>query len=115
MPAALPKRCRKSVMRLSCGICASSHSPLQPAVIRPCSVTAVRFDENKTGAAEREASEMNQVKIIGEAVMRAIHRHRRHHDAVAQRDATKGYRLQQKQCGCGRFDCLNFANRHCSS
>jgi hypothetical protein len=29
-----------------------------------------RFDENKTGAAEREASEMNQVKIIGEAVTR---------------------------------------------
>ena len=42
-----------------------------------------RFDENKSGAAERKASEMNQVKIVGEAVMRAIHRHRRHHDAIA--------------------------------
>src|SRR6516162_2660975 len=37
-----------------------------------------RFDENKTGAAKRKASEMNQMKIIGEAVMRTVHRHRRH-------------------------------------
>ena len=74
-----------------------------------------RFDENKTGAAERKASEVHQVKIVGEAVMGAVHRHRRHHDAVAQRHAAKGYRLQQKRCGCGRLDRLNFANRNCSS
>ncbi len=54
-----------------------------------------RFDENETGAAEREPPEMNQMKIIGETVMRAVHRHRRHHNAVAQRHVTKAYRLQQ--------------------
>ena len=74
-----------------------------------------RFDEDEAGAAEREAPEMHQMKIVGKAVVRAVHRHRRHHNAVAQRHATKGYRLQQKRCGCGRCDRLNFPNRHGSS
>jgi hypothetical protein len=52
-----------------------------------------RLDENEAGAAERKTPEMNQMEVVGEAVMRAVHRHRRHHDAVAQRHAAKGYRL----------------------
>jgi hypothetical protein len=74
-----------------------------------------RFDENETGAAECKTAEMNQMEIVDEAVMRAVHRHRRHHDAVAQCHIAIGHRLQQKRRGCGRFDRVSFPNRHCSS
>jgi hypothetical protein len=38
---------------------------------------------------------VNQVKIVGEAILRGIHAHRRHDDPVAQGDAAQGQRGQQ--------------------
>ena len=52
---------------------------------------AGHFAEQKPGAAERAAAEMHQMEIVRHAVLRRIHRHRRHDDAVLQLKSADRY------------------------
>ena len=38
---------------------------------------------------------MNQMKIIGKSILRGVHAHGRHRDAVAEGNATNGQRRQK--------------------
>ena len=56
-----------------------------------------RLDEDRAGAAQREAREMREVPVIGHAVDRRILAERRDDDAVAQGDAAQRHRRQKQR------------------
>jgi hypothetical protein len=71
-----------------------------------------RLDENQAGAAERKTPEMHEMKIVGEAIVRAVHRHRRDDNAVAQGHTAKEDRLEQQRRLSNGFGIFNRLNRH---
>ncbi len=58
---------------------------------------ARRLAEHEPRAAERAAAEMHQMEVVRHAVDGRIHRHRRDHDAVRQRDAAHRIRCEHRR------------------
>ena len=54
-----------------------------------------RFGEHQAGAADRAAAEMDEVPVVGEAVRARVLAHRRHEDAIGERDAADRQRIEQ--------------------
>ena len=53
--------------------------------------------EHQPGAAHGAAAEMDEMKIVGRAVVGRIHAHRRHHDTVRHRHAAQA---ERREHGC---------------
>jgi hypothetical protein len=54
-----------------------------------------RLGEDESSAADRAASEMHEVPLVGPSVDAGVFAHRRHGNAVGQCDATQGKRFEQ--------------------
>ena len=76
--------CTKSTMRFQACICASVYMPAQPGVMRPCGVTQVISVKTRLAPPKRARTEMHQMEVVRHAVMRAVGRHRRYHDAIGK-------------------------------
>ena len=55
----------------------------------PLRVDVGHLGHHQPGAAERHIAEMHQMPVVGRAVVGVVLAHRRHHDAVGQREAAK--------------------------
>ena len=58
---------------------------------------ARHLGEHEPGAAVRAAAEMHEVEVVGRAVGARVLRHRRHDDAVRQRDAAQRERREHRR------------------
>ena len=63
--------------------------------MRPSGDTAVASVITSAGAADGAAAEVDQVPVVGESVGAGILAHRRHGDAVAQRDVAQWQRIEE--------------------
>ena len=77
-------RGQKSTIRFHAATCSSFHMPVQPGLIRPSGETQVISVNTQPGAAHRALAVMDEVEVVGRAVDRRIHRHRRDGDAVLE-------------------------------
>ncbi len=76
-----------------------SYSPAQPGLMRASAEGAGHLGEDEAGAAVRAAAEMHEVEVVGRAVDARVLRHRRHHDAVGERDAAQPERREHRRHG----------------
>src|SRR5581483_2008305 len=77
---------------------------------------ALRYDgrrlrEDEAGAADRPAAQVDEVPIGGAAVAARILTHRRHRDAITQRHATEGQRLEQVRHEVSFVEAVSYAPR----
>ena len=87
-PIAVPCRFMKAISGLKLSTCASFQMPRSCSLISPTLLDAGRLDKDEAETAERVAAEMHDVKgAAGAAGIGAIMHHRRHHEAVFQRQA----------------------------
>ena len=71
MPATRPARRRTATIRASGSMCSSLQMPRSSGLIRPSAVTAVASVITSARAADRAAAEMDEVPVVGEAVLRS--------------------------------------------
>ena len=70
-------------------MCSSFQMPRSSGVMRPSGTTAVASNDDEAGAALRAAAEMDQMPVVGEAVVGGVLAHGRDADAVGKGDGTK--------------------------
>ena len=57
----------------------------------PISGNGSRLDDDQANSADGATAKVDEVKVIGVAVIRGIHAHRRHRDSVAEGDTSDRY------------------------
>ena len=67
----------KSTMRRHPVSCSGAYIPAQPGVMRPCRRDADHLGHHQCRAAERLAAGLHEMKVVGHAVVRGVHVHRR--------------------------------------
>ena len=75
--------------------------PAQPGLMRASADDARHLGEHEARAAVRAAAEMDEVVVVGRAVDARVLRHRRHDDAVRQRDAAQRERREHRRRNAG--------------
>ena len=99
MPGTAPWLSTKRAMRARGSTWSPLHSRISPEEMRLSRVTARRLDYDESHPARGAAAEMQEVPVIGYALMRRILAHRRHGDAVAEGDLADGQRTQEIDLG----------------
>ena len=89
-------------MRFHAATWSAFHMPVQPGLIRPSGETQVISVKTRPGAADRALAVMDEVEVVGDAVDRRIHRHRRDGDAVLDLHLAQLERREHRRRGLVR-------------
>ena len=84
MPGTAPCAAMKRLMRASGSICASFHNPASCGRDAPVRRDGRGLADHQPRAADRARAEVDEMPVVGHAVVGGIHAHRRNADAVAQ-------------------------------
>ena len=84
-------------MRRHATTCSGAYSPAQPGEMRASGATHTISVNTSACPAVRAAAEVHEVVVVGHAIAARVLRHRRHDDAIAQRQAAQRERREHRR------------------